>query len=65
MSIDNAGRVCVANRGNNKILLFNAKGEYITAVHNGELLIFRNLDKYHLTHKEISLSVTWEISVFS
>ena len=36
--IDNEGRIYVANRGDNKILLFNSRGEYITVVHNGDLL---------------------------
>ena len=34
--IDKENRIFVVNRGSNKILLFNSKGELVTEVHNGE-----------------------------
>ena len=36
--IDNEGKIYVANRGNNKILLFTPKGEYIKTVYEGRSL---------------------------
>ena len=36
--IDEKDRIYVANRGNNKIILFGPRGEYITAIHNGDSL---------------------------